>query len=198
MAKQKWGFFDDLKVQFSPKTLALIPITVGINLIGSTIASMLKLPLFLDIIGTIMSAALAGPWAAALVGLLTNLFLALLSNPVYLTYSLVNVGCGLVTGYMIRGGMFKRVWGVVLTCLSCTAISAMLSSAITVFVYGGATGATGSSVFTAALIAATKDIVKSVVTTSFIENLVDRSLTFLIVVILLKRIPKRFLSISID
>lgn len=194
MAKQKLGFIGGLKAQFSTKSLVLIPIAVGINLIGGTLASTLKLPLFLDMIGTIISAALAGPWVAALVGLLTNLFLALVSNPVYLPYSLVSVGCGLVTGYMIRGGMFKKIWGVVLTCLSCTLVSVIISSTITVVVYGGATGATGASVLTATLIAATKDIVKSVVATSFLENLIDRGLAFVIAYILLKRIPKRFLS----
>lgn len=108
MKTEKVGFIGGIKAQFSTKSLVLIPIAVGINLIGGTLASALKLPLFLDMIGTIISAALAGPWVAALVGLLTNVFLALVSNPVYLPYSLVSIGCGLVTGYMIRGGMFKK------------------------------------------------------------------------------------------
>ena len=67
--KQKLTFVQGLKAQFSTKSLVLIPIAVGINLIGGTLASTLKLPLFLDMIGTILSAALAGPWVAALVGL---------------------------------------------------------------------------------------------------------------------------------
>lgn len=194
MKTEKVGFIGGIKAQFSTKSLVLIPIAVGINLIGGTLASALKLPLFLDMIGTIIAAALAGPWVAALVGLLTNVFLALVSNPVYLPYSLVSIGCGLVTGYMIRGGMFKKVWGVVLTWLACTLLSVAISSTITVLVFGGATGATGTSVFTATLIAATKNIVKSVVATSMIENLADRGIAFLIAYILLKRIPKRFMS----
>ena len=72
--KQKLTFVQGLKAQFSTKSLVLIPIAVGINLIGGTLASTLKLPLFLDMIGTILSAALAGPWVAALVGFLTNIF----------------------------------------------------------------------------------------------------------------------------
>ena len=57
--KQKLTFVQGLKAQFSTKSLVLIPIAVGINLIGGTLASTLKLPLFLDMIGTILSAALA-------------------------------------------------------------------------------------------------------------------------------------------
>ena len=94
--KQKLTFVQGLKAQFSTKSLVLIPIAVGINLIGGTLASTLKLPLFLDMIGTILSAALAGPWVAALVGFLTNIFLALVSNPIYVPYSLVSIAAGLI------------------------------------------------------------------------------------------------------
>ena len=73
----------------------------GINLIGGTLCSALKLPLFLDVIGTIVVACLSGPWVAALTGLLTNLSLALVANPVYLPYAAVSVLCGLVVGYMV-------------------------------------------------------------------------------------------------
>ena len=184
--KQKLTFVQGLKAQFSTKSLVLIPIAVGINLIGGTLASTLKLPLFLDMIGTILSAALAGPWVAALVGFLTNIFLALVSNPIYVPYSLVSIAAGLITGYMIKAGLFKKTWGVILTWLVVTFSSGVISSCITIFVFGG--------VLTAGLIAATKDIVKSVFASSMIENLADRAIAFAIAYVLLKRIPKRFLS----
>lgn len=113
--KKKMTFMESLKAQFSTKSLVLIPIAVGINLIGGTLCSTLKLPLFLDMIGTIVIACLSGPWVSALCGLLTNVFLALVANPVYLPYSLVSILCGLVTGYMVKAGFFKKIWGVILT-----------------------------------------------------------------------------------
>lgn len=192
--KKKMTFVEGLKAQFSTKSLVLIPIAVGINLIGGTLCSTLKLPLFMDMIGTILAACLAGPWVAALVGLLTNIFLAIVANPVYLPYSLVSIGCGLVTGYMVKAGLFKKPWGVILTWLACTLVSVIIASTITIILFGGATGVTGSSVLTATLIAATQKIVQSVFASSFIENLVDRGIAFLIAYILLKKIPKRFLS----
>jgi len=182
------------KAQFSTKSLVLIPIAVGINLIGGTLCSALKLPLFLDMIGTIVIACLSGPWVSALCGLLTNVFLALVANPVYLPYAVVSILCGLVTGYMVKAGLFKKVWGAILVWLACTVTNAVSASVITVFVYGGATGVTGSSVFTATLIAATKDIVASVFSSSMIENLIDKGIAFLIAFIIVQKIPKRFLS----
>jgi energy-coupling factor transport system substrate-specific component len=131
---------------------------------------------------------------AAMVGLLTNIFLALVSNPVYLPYSIVSIGSGLVAGFMIRAGLFKKWWGIILTWIAVTLVSVITASTITVVLFGGATGATGSSVLTATLIAATQNIVQSVVTSAFIENLIDRAIAFAVAFIILKRIPKRFLS----
>lgn len=194
MSNKKTGFVEGIKAQFSTKALVLIPICVGINLVGGAIAAGLKLPVFLDMIGTIVSAALAGPWVAALVGLLTNVFLALVSNPVYLPYALVSILSGLVAGYMIKAGLFKNIGGVIVTWLVVTFVSALTASAVTIFVFGGATGATGSSVLTAGLIATMGSILKGVFTSAIVENLLDRGITFAIAYVLLKRIPKKFIS----
>lgn len=192
--RNKMIFTEGMKAQFSTKSIVLIPIAVGINLIGGTLCSALKLPLFLDMIGTIVIACLSSPWVSALCGLLTNVFLALVANPVYLPYSIVSVLCGLITGYMVKAGLFKRIWGTVLIWIACTLTNTVSASLITIFVYGGATGVTGSSVFTATLIAATKDIMMSVFSSSFIENLIDKGIAFFIAYIIVQKIPKRFLS----
>ena len=65
---------------------------------------------------------------------------------------------------------------------------------ITIFVYGGSAGVTGTSVLTVTLIAATKNIITSVLSTSMLENLIDKGITFFIAFILIQKIPKRFLS----
>src|SRR5205807_9939473 len=51
--------------------IILIPAAIGLNFTGHALATELKLPLFLDSIGTVLSALLAGPWVAAGVGLVT-------------------------------------------------------------------------------------------------------------------------------
>lgn len=183
-----------IAAQFSTKSLVLIPIAVGINLIGGTLSSTLKLPLFLDMIGTTVIACLSGPWVAALCGLLTNIFLSLVANPVYLPYALSSVLCGLVVGYMVKAGCFKKIWGVVLVWLACAVVNTVTASFVTVFVYGGATGVNGTSVMTAALVVAMKNIAISVVSSSMAENLLDKGITMAIAYVIVRRIPKRFLS----
>lgn len=193
-SKSKRSFIEGIKAQFSTKSLVLIPIAVGINLIGGTLCSTLKLPLFLDMIGTIVVACLSGPWVAALCGLLTNLFLTLVANPVYLPYAIVSMACGLVTGYMVKAGLLKSIKGTILIWIVCVLTNTVSASLITIFVYGGATGVTGSSVLTATLIAATKKIVTSVFSSSFIENMIDKGIVFIIAYIIVQKIPRRFLS----
>ena len=174
---RKLSFWEGIKAQFSTKCLVLIPIAVGINLIGGTLCSALKLPLFLD-----------------LTGLLTNLFLALVANPVYLPYAAVSVLCGLVVGYMVKAGLFRKKWGVVVIWLVCTFVNAISASLITTFVYGGATGVNGTSVLTATLVVAMKDILASVISSSLIENLLDKGITVAIAWVIVQKIPRRFLS----
>lgn len=192
--KKKTSLISYLKAQFATKSLVLIPIAVGINLIGGTICSSLKLPLFLDMIGTIVIACLSGPWVAALCGFVTNVFLTIVANPVYLPYSVVSILCGFVTGYLVKIGFFKNTLGAVVACLACTLTNTVSASMITIFVFGGSTGINSTSLATAALIAATKEIFFSVFSTSMIENLLDKSIVFFIAYILIKKIPKRFSS----
>lgn len=67
--------------RFSSRSLVLIVICVAINMIAGQMISMLKLPLFLDSIGTVLCAVLAGPWVALFTGLVTNVLWGLLTGP---------------------------------------------------------------------------------------------------------------------
>ena len=60
------------------RTLVLIPASIAINIaLGSTVQQVLKLPIYLDSVGTVLTGVLAGPIA----GLLTGAFA--LRPPIY-------------------------------------------------------------------------------------------------------------------
>src|SRR4051794_1507272 len=60
--------------QFTTRVIVLIPVAIAINIVlGYTVQTVLKLPIYLDSIGTIFVGVLAGPLAGALTGILTNL-----------------------------------------------------------------------------------------------------------------------------
>lgn len=65
---------DSIARQFDTRTIVLMPIAIAINIVlGQTVGTALKIPLYLDSIGTILVGALAGPIPGLLTGLLANL-----------------------------------------------------------------------------------------------------------------------------
>src|SRR3954452_11300917 len=63
-----------LSRQFSTRVIVLMPVAIAINIVlGYTVQTVLKLPIYLDSIGTILVGVLAGPIAGALTGALSNI-----------------------------------------------------------------------------------------------------------------------------
>jgi hypothetical protein len=59
---------------FSTRVIVLMPVAIAINIVlGYTVQTVLKLPIYLDSIGTILVGVLAGPLAGALTGALSNI-----------------------------------------------------------------------------------------------------------------------------
>ena len=61
------------KTKLNTASLVLIPACIGINYLGKLFASVLKLPLWLDSIGTCIGGALGGPIIGAICGAANNL-----------------------------------------------------------------------------------------------------------------------------
>ncbi|HEY7828867.1 MAG TPA: hypothetical protein VIB99_11565 [Candidatus Limnocylindrales bacterium] len=60
--------------QFTTRVIVLMAIAIPINIVlGAIVQNVLKLPIYLDSIGTILVGVLAGPLAGALTGVLSNL-----------------------------------------------------------------------------------------------------------------------------
>ena len=70
--------------QFTTRVIVLMPVAIAINIVlGATVQQGLKLPIYLDSIGTILVGVLAGPLAGALTGILSNLIWGyLLPSPI--------------------------------------------------------------------------------------------------------------------
>jgi hypothetical protein len=105
--------FESISRQFSTRTIVLIPIAIAINIIlGQTVSAALKVPIYLDSIGTILVGVLAGPLAGALTGGLANLIWTyILPAPFHSDYAapffIVAVEIGLMAGVFGRLGFFR-------------------------------------------------------------------------------------------
>ena len=73
---------DSITRQFDTRTLVLMPVAMALNIVlGTAVASALKIPIYLDSIGTILVASLSGPLAGALTGFLANIVWTYLAPP---------------------------------------------------------------------------------------------------------------------
>ena len=96
------------KTQLNAAVIVLIPACIGINYLGKLFASFLKLPLWLDSIGTCIGAALGGPIIGAICGAANNLIYGFTTGDnITLVYALTSLFIGLVVGIMARIGFMK-------------------------------------------------------------------------------------------
>ncbi len=66
--------FSSISRQFDTRTIVLMPLAIAFNIIlGQAVGAALKIPIYLDSIGTILVGALAGPIPGALTGFLSNI-----------------------------------------------------------------------------------------------------------------------------
>ena len=105
--------FASIASQFDTRTIVLMPIAVAINIIlGATVANALKIPIYLDSIGTILVGALAGPVAGALTGFLSNTLWTYVIPPPFqngpaAAFGIVAVVIGVLAGLAGRAGFLR-------------------------------------------------------------------------------------------
>jgi energy-coupling factor transport system substrate-specific component len=179
-----------LKSKFSTVTLALIAFAIVLNMAIGQLVALLKLPIFLDSIGTILVGILAGPIAGGLTGLLTNLLWGLISSPVAAAFAPVAMVIGIIAGLCARYGLFKTWWLAILSGLIITVFNAIVAVPIRLYMFGGITGS-GADFMTAYMLALGKDLFGSVVITVFTSNLLDKVVTALLAWGIVKALPER-------
>ena len=94
---------------FSSTALALIPLAIALNIAGGQLIKTLRLPIYLDSIGTVLTGALLGPWVGLVTGLLSNTIWTLSGLDQYaLAFAPVAGVVGLLAGFVGRAGLFQR------------------------------------------------------------------------------------------
>ena len=178
-----------IKDDFTMQAILIIPVCVAVNFVGGQLAGLLKLPMYLDTIGTIFASLLCGPWVGAVAGGLTNVVTGI-ANPTNFAFIPVNIIAGLVTGFLARKNMFNKTWKWLLSMFIMAWVSIIVSAPIVVLVYGGVTGG-GTSLITAAALAAEANIWAAFFGTEGVFQVLDRIISFLICWAVIKVIPTR-------
>jgi energy-coupling factor transport system substrate-specific component len=178
---------------FTTRTIVLIAIGIALNMGLGQVASFLKLPIFLDSLGTITAAILAGPIIGGLTGLLTNLLWGLISSPNAAFFSPVALTIGVVAGIAAQYGLFRVVWKAAIAGAIIAVALAFIAVPIRIYLFGGVSGS-GADFLTAYLLRVGQSLTGSVVVTVITANLADKIATAVIAWAIVTRLPERILG----
>ena len=184
------------RTKFDAACFVLIPACIGINYLGKLFASLLKLPLWLDSIGTCIGGVLGGPIIGGICGAMNNLIYGFtVGDNITLIYALTSLGIGVAAGVMARLGFMKTFPKALLTACVAGGTAVLISTPLNIIFWGGTTG----NIWGDALFAATQAAKLPVLLGSFLDELVvdvpDKLLTMILVYIIIKGLPKKLTSI---
>jgi len=186
--KSMWSF------SFSTPVLVLIPVAVGINYVGKLFAQLLKLPLWLDSIGTVIASMLSGPIVGAISGAINNIIYGLTMDPISFVYALTSVAIGLTVGIMAYRGRISNLWRAVVVGLVVALVAAVVSTPLNVIFWGGQTGNVWGDALYAYLIAHGVPVWLSSFLDELVVDLPDKVATVIIAFLIFVSLPKRFVQ----
>lgn len=167
------------------QSLQIILLSITLNLVGSLVTTLTGLPLFLDAIGTMLSAVLLGPWIGGLLGLMTNIIKGIVHTPHSIPFGPVNFAIGVLTGYLaIYAKDYRRPRVPLQVGIVVGLATPVLAAPIAAYMFGGIT-AHGIDKYVVALFHSGQSILSSAfwgrIPYSLVDKLFSAYLTYLIV-----------------
>ncbi|MDO4832686.1 MAG: ECF transporter S component [Clostridia bacterium] len=180
------------KKSISIIVISLIPICLAVNVVGGNLASALKIPLYVDSIGTILAGMLCGPAIGLLTGALTGVVSGIFS-PIMFAYIPVTAIYGLTAGFLSKKKMMADVPKLIASGIIIALLGVALSSPITAWAFGGITE-TGQGVIITFLRAAGFGLLPATLISSFCTEFLDKLLSCVVCYIIVKGMSNRYLS----
>ncbi len=176
--------------------IALIPTCIGINYLGKLIASVLKLPLWLDCIGTCIGAFLGGPIIGAICGAANNLIYGITTGDnITLIYALTSLGIGLAVGIMSRLGFMEIFPKALITACVAGLTAVVISTPLNIIFWGGTTGNFWGDALFALTQAANMPVFIGSLLDELVVDIPDKLLTLIIVFAIIKGLPKKLTAL---
>ena len=161
----------------------------AINIVGAYVALVLRLPIYLDSIGTILDSVLLGPAFGMTAACLSGIFSGVTSDPYAFYFMPVGMITGLLAGFLFRAGWIRKrrlFLGVILLTVPGTVVS----SCIAAFLFGGVTSS-GSSVLVQILHRAGLGMAASAFVVQILTDYLDRLISVVIVNVTSSRLGGR-------
>lgn len=189
MSKKLWS------LKFNTATLVLIPAAIGINYLGKLFASLLKLPLWLDAIGTCLAAVLGGPIIGAVCGAVNNIIYGLTLDPISTVYALTNIGIGIVVGILAYKGFMKNLKGAILTGIIVGIVAVIISTPLNIHYWGGTTGNVWGDALYAWAVSQNMPMWLASGLDELVVDVPDKLAVVILVFIIQKSLPKNLLNL---
>lgn len=174
--------------RLTARDLGLIPVALVINIVVGQIVGSTGLPLYLDSVGTMLVAALAGPVAGLATGALSSVVWGVF-NPMALPFAAGSGLTGLLAGYAIhKFKSFEHPWRIIPVGAIMGVIVGMLSAPVAAFVYGGTAGV-GTGALVSAFRAMGNSLLESVTLQSLASDPLDKIVVLFIVWGIIKVLP---------
>ena len=197
MATNTGGASGPTKTAASPdelrREMALIPIGIALNLVLGTIVLALKLPVYVDAVGTIVVTLVAGLRAGILTGVLSFLIGGVLVNPVLPWFAGTQAMIAIYVSFVARRGWFRTFFQTVLVGIGLGVVAGVVSAPVIAILFGGVTGS-GASLVVAILLKSGAGIYKSVVLSGLASEPLDKLIQCLLAVWILRGMPKSILG----
>ena len=116
--------------------VGLCVICIALNVLGGQAATALKLPIYLDSMGTVLAAMLGGYIPGIAVGYITNLVNSV-TDPSLVYYGIVNVVIAIGAAYFMQRGWFRKLPLTLLVALLFALVCALLSTVLMYFLNDG-------------------------------------------------------------
>lgn len=171
--------------KISVHKITLIALAIVINIVGSYIALGLHLPIYLDSMGTIMTAILLGPFYGLFPGVLSALITGMTSDIYALYYMPVGIVLGVMTGFVFQKNKSNKLF-IKAFCISIPA--SLISACITANVFGGITSS-GSTMLVQLLAKTPLGLTLSCLIVQFFTDYFDRLLSLWLVFSVIKKLP---------
>jgi energy-coupling factor transport system substrate-specific component len=178
--------------QFSGIALPSIAFGVGLNLVLGHLITLLKLPIYLDNVGTVLIAILVGPIAGITAGVIAAIIGGILLNPFLPYYIPVVCAIGGLAGYLAKRGFFRTWPTLIIGGILQALLAAVIAAPITTYLFGGITLA-GSSFIVAYLRSTGEALFKSVILAGLAAEPVDKTLVYILAFLIARRLPRSLL-----
>ncbi|MDD3789500.1 MAG: hypothetical protein PHO94_12510 [Petrimonas sp.] len=179
-----------MKHLFNARSLSLIVVCAGLNLgIGFVVATV-KLPFYLDSIGTVLATVLGGFWTGIASGILSVL-VGTTYTPTLWAYAGTAIAIALYVWIVYPLGYLKKMIPTVIFGLGLGVVSAIMSAPVTTFLWKGVS-LSGADALTTFFSATGETLLNSVVLGGLSTDPIDKLVTSLVVFALLSRIPPRW------